>query len=73
MTAYAAGRSTLGARRRWPLGKPHQAGPGHSTAVPGSSVYIIHASDSAVAVGERNLTSPLRDLVTTILAVGDPA
>ena len=42
-------------------------------AAPGSSAYIIHVSDCAVAVGEQNLTSPLRDLVTTILAAGDPA
>jgi hypothetical protein len=37
-----------------------------------SAVYIIHASHRAVLVSEQNLTSPLRDLVTTILAAGDP-
>jgi hypothetical protein len=42
-------------------------------AVPGSSVYVIHASDRAVLVAEQDLTGPLRDLVTTILAAGDPA
>jgi hypothetical protein len=46
--------------------------PGYRAA-PGRSVYIIHVSDRAVAVGEQDLTGPLRDLVTTILAAGDPA
>jgi hypothetical protein len=41
-------------------------------AAPGSSVYVIHASDRAVLVPEQNLTGPLRDLVTTILVTGDP-
>ena len=34
---------------------------------------MIHAADRAVLVGEQDLTGPLRDLVTTILARGDPA
>lgn len=42
-------------------------------AAPGSPVYVIHAADRAVLVGEQDLTGPLRDLVTTILAAGDPA
>jgi hypothetical protein len=42
-------------------------------AAPGRSVYVIHAADRAVLVGEQDLTGPLRDLVTTILAWGDPA
>jgi hypothetical protein len=42
-------------------------------AAPGSSVYVIHAGDRAVLVGEQDLTGPLRDLVTAILAAGDPA
>jgi hypothetical protein len=41
-------------------------------AAPGSPVYVIHAGDRAVLVGEQDLTGPLRDLVTTILAAGDP-
>ena len=41
-------------------------------AAPGSPVYVIHAGDRAVLVGEQELTGPLRDLVTTILAAGDP-
>ena len=39
-------------------------------AAPCSSVYVIHAADRAVLVGEQDLTGPLRDLVTTILAGG---
>ena len=42
-------------------------------AAPGSPVYVIHAADRAVLVGEQDLTGPLHDLVTTILAAGDPA
>ncbi len=42
-------------------------------AVPGRSVYVIHAGDRAVLVGEQDLTGPLQHLVATILAAGDPA
>ena len=42
-------------------------------ATPGRPVYIIHTSNRAVLVGEEDLTGPLRDLVTTVLATGDPA
>jgi hypothetical protein len=41
-------------------------------AAPGSPVYVIHAADRAVLAGEQDLTGPLRDLVTTILAAGGP-
>jgi hypothetical protein len=41
-------------------------------AAPDSSVYVIHAGDRAVLVGEQDLTGPLHDLVTTILAAGEP-
>jgi hypothetical protein len=41
-------------------------------AAPGSPVYVIHAGDRAVLAGEQDLTGPLRDLVTTILAAGGP-
>ena len=42
-------------------------------AAPGSPVYVVHAGDRAVLAGEQDLTGPLQDLVTTILAAGDPA
>jgi hypothetical protein len=42
-------------------------------AAPGSAVYVIHARDRAVLVGEQDLTGPLRELVTAILAAGHPA
>ena len=41
-------------------------------AAPGCPVYVIHAGDRAVLVGEQDLIGPLRDLVTTILAAGGP-
>jgi hypothetical protein len=40
---------------------------------PGSPIYVIHAGDRAVLVGEQDLTGPLRDLVITIVAVGGPS
>jgi hypothetical protein len=42
-------------------------------ATAGSAVYILHAGDRAVLMGEQNLIGSLRDLVTTIMAAGDPA
>lgn len=42
-------------------------------AIPGNSVYVIHAGDRAVLVGEQNLTGPLHELVKTVLRTGDPA
>jgi hypothetical protein len=42
-------------------------------ATPGRPVYIIHTRARAVLIGEEDLTGPLRDLVITILATGDPA
>jgi hypothetical protein len=40
-------------------------------AAPGRPVYVLHAGDRAVVVGEGNLTGSLRPLVTTVLAAGD--
>jgi hypothetical protein len=40
-------------------------------AAPGRPVYVLHAGDRAVVVGEDNLTGSLRQLVTTVLAAGD--
>jgi hypothetical protein len=42
-------------------------------ATPGRPVYIIHTGDRAVLMGEQDLTGLRRDLVTAILATGDPA
>jgi hypothetical protein len=42
-------------------------------ATPGHPVYVIHADDRTVVVGEDNLIGSLQDLVTTILETGDPA
>jgi len=42
-------------------------------AAPGRPVYVIHAGDRAIVVGEDNLTGSLRDLVTAILEGGAPA
>jgi hypothetical protein len=41
-------------------------------AAPGSPVYVIHAGDRAVLVGEENLAGALHELVTTILQNGQP-
>jgi hypothetical protein len=41
-------------------------------ATPGRPVYVLHASDRAVVMGEDNLVGSLRQLVTTVLAAGDP-
>jgi len=41
-------------------------------AAPGRPVYLIHAGDRAVLVGEQDLTGPLADLVETILETGGP-
>ena len=41
-------------------------------AAPGRPVYVIHAGDRAVLVGEQDLTGPLADLVETILETGGP-
>jgi hypothetical protein len=68
-------------RRKHPAGRPVTLRSGHVRvlafpplyrAAPGSPVYVIHAGDRAVLVGEQDLTGLLRDLVTTILAAGDP-
>ncbi len=44
---------------------PYRAAPGHP-------VYVLHAGDRAVVLGEDNLIGSLRQLVTTVLAAGDP-
>ena len=42
-------------------------------AAPGRPVYVIHAGDRAIVVGEDNLIGSLRDLVRAILEGGSPA
>jgi hypothetical protein len=39
-------------------------------AVPGSTVYHLRVDDYVVVVGEQELSGPLRDLVTAVLAEG---
>ena len=41
-------------------------------AAPGRPVYVLHAGDRAVVMGEDSLIGSLRQLVTTVLAAGDP-
>jgi hypothetical protein len=41
-------------------------------ATPRRPVYVLQASGAAVVMGEDNLIGSLRQLVTTILAAGDP-
>jgi hypothetical protein len=41
-------------------------------AAPRDPVYVLQARGRAVLMGEDNLIGSLRDLVTTILAVGEP-
>jgi hypothetical protein len=48
------------------------ASPPPYRAAPGRPVYVIHAGDLAVLVGEQDLTGPLADLVETILETGGP-
>jgi hypothetical protein len=42
-------------------------------AAAGRPVYVIHAGDRAVLVGEQDLTGLLADLVETILETGEPS
>ncbi len=41
-------------------------------AAAGRPVYVIHAGDRAVLVGEQDLTGELAGLVETVLETGDP-
>ena len=70
----AADTSGLTHVRRWEdLIEQVLAVPPPYRATPGSPVYVIHAGDRAVLVGEENLIGSLQELVTTILEAGDPA
>ena len=48
------------------------ASPPPYRAAPGRPVYVIHARDRAVLLGEQDLTGPLAGLVETILETGEP-
>jgi hypothetical protein len=53
---------------RWAhLIKQVLAVPPRYQAAPGNPVYVIHAGDRAVLVGEQNLIGSLHELVSTIL------
>ena len=54
------------------IGRVLACPPGYR-AGPGSAVYVIHAGDHAVLVGEEDLIGAMAELVTTILKTGDPA
>jgi hypothetical protein len=41
-------------------------------AVPGGAVYHLHVDDQVVLVAEQDLSGPLYDLVTAVLAIGEP-
>jgi hypothetical protein len=60
--------------RRWEhLIEQVLAVPPRYQAAPCSPVYVIHAGDRAVLVGEQNLTGSLHELVNTILRAGSSA
>ena len=40
-------------------------------AVPGGAVYHLRVDDQVVLVAEHDLSGPLYDLVTAVLAIGD--
>jgi hypothetical protein len=40
-------------------------------AVPGGAVYHLRADDQVVLVAEHDLSGPLYDLVTAVLAIGE--
>jgi len=41
-------------------------------AVPGGAVCHLRADDRVVLVAEQDLSGPLSDLVTAVLAIGEP-
>jgi hypothetical protein len=63
-----AGRADTG---RWEslVGRVPATAPPYQ-AVPGSTVYHLRVDDYVVVVGEHELSGPLRDLVTAVLAEG---
>ena len=64
-----AGRSDAG---RWEeLTARVPAVPPPYRAAPGSAVYDIRVDDGKFLVGEHDLSGPLSDLVTAVLAMGE--
>ena len=47
------------------------AAPPPYRAVPGEAVYHLRADDQVVLVAEHDLSGPLYDLVTAVLAIGE--
>ena len=41
-------------------------------AVPGGAVYHLRVDDQVVLVAEPDMSGPLYDLVTAVLAIGEP-
>jgi hypothetical protein len=41
-------------------------------AVPGGAVYHLRVDDQVVLVAEQDLSGPLSDLITAVLAIGEP-
>ncbi len=41
-------------------------------AVPGRGVYHLRVDDQVVLVAEQDLSGPLSDLITAVLAIGEP-
>jgi hypothetical protein len=73
MRRRALDTSRLTGAGRWEnLVEQVLASPPPYRAAPGQPVYVIHAGDRAVLVGEQDLTGPLADLVETILETGEP-
>jgi hypothetical protein len=73
MRRRALDTSALADAGRWEdLIEQVLASPPPYRADPGRPVYVIHAGDRAVLVGEQDLTGPLAHLVETILETGEP-
>ena len=47
------------------------ASPGPYRAVPGEAVYHLRVDDQVALVAEHDLSGPLYDLVTAVLAIGE--
>jgi hypothetical protein len=60
-------------RRRWEdLATRALAVPVPYRPVPGAAIYHLRAGDRVVQVAEQDLTVPLADLITAVMAFGGP-